>query len=1051
MKDRIKQIISKEDPNNPLADEQIARQLGMRRDEVTLIRHELKIPDSRKRRIPVLKKEIANLLKQFPKISNRELTNKLQEKGIDVSRSTVSNIREEVQALSDESTLKAVPSQENSKNTIHKMSAFSSMIGSQGTLKTAIQQAQAAVLYPPHGLHTLFFGQTGVGKSKMAEAMYQFAVENEVMRKNAPFVVFNCADYAKNPQLLLSQLFGYIKGAFTGADQEKDGLVDRADGGILFLDEIHRLPPEGQENLFYLIDKGVYRRLGEVGFQRNAEVLIIGATTESPESSLLITLRRRIPMAIEIPSLSNWSHKERLSLIFHFFNEETNRIRKEVIVEREVISSLMSYDCPGNTGQLHSDIRVLFAKGFLKHLSQVEQDHVHVEFQDLPLHVMNSYSSQDMQTNTKVLKKDQYLFIPGQQSSISVESNERIETEPLLYDWIVKRYQNLKEERQKDELIQLIISKELNSRLHVDEAEDQVKLEARLQRLAKLVGKEIVQTVEQMLWIAEKHLVLDYDKISYVLAIHLKGLLERYRTGNGLGSDTESEINLDSIEYKVAEEMSKVIFTTWEIQIPLHEIGLIATYLRQCSTLVDSKKFIGVVVASYGQIAKSMVNVAHRLFEKKHAVSVELSWDDEIEHAIERIGLALQKADQGAGVILLTDMGTHFLEDEEWGKRFGVHTKVISFVTTSLVVEVLRKCLYTDLPIHQLSVDVGQRKHESVIFSRSLVSKPKAIICICLTGEGSARSLGCLVQESLGEKGEQLTYLYGSSMSIRNQYKEWVETYHILAVVGTVDPMLEGIPFISFNEIVDETGLVFLKRLLLTQERLDFGVEKDRPLRLQDLLSSELTFGSMEAKSKAEVIEKLSDALVKLGYVQSGFEEKVWERENLSPTLIAEIAAIPHADPSQTRKPAIAVAILKDPVEWEPGVWIQNIFMLAINEKCQPAVEELYKYITAPDCQYDYRTHELNGGLTMEKQVVIQNKTGLHARPASEFVKTASKFKSDILLKIENKQVNGKSIIGVMSLGAKQGTALTIGAMGSDETEALEALIGLIENKFGEE
>lgn len=87
----------------------------------------------------------------------------------------------------------------------------------------------------------------------------------------------------------------------------------------------------------------------------------------------------------------------------------------------------------------------------------------------------------------------------------------------------------------------------------------------------------------------------------------------------------------------------------------------------------------------------------------------------------------------------------------------------------------------------------------------------------------------------------------------------------------------------------------------------------------------------------------------------------------------------------------------------------------------------------------------------MEKQVTILNKTGLHARPAAEFVKTASKFTSEISLLKDDKVINAKSIIGVMSLAASRGTVLTIKAEGPDAAEAIEALVSLIESKFGEE
>ena len=110
------------------------------------------------------------------------------------------------------------------------------------------------ISYPPHGLHTLICGESGVGKSLLAESMANYAKELWGKEKNIPFITFSCADYADNAQLLVSQLFGYVKGAYTGADEAKDGLLKQANGGYLFLDEVHRLSSENQEKLFSFMD-----------------------------------------------------------------------------------------------------------------------------------------------------------------------------------------------------------------------------------------------------------------------------------------------------------------------------------------------------------------------------------------------------------------------------------------------------------------------------------------------------------------------------------------------------------------------------------------------------------------------------------------------------------------------------------------------------------------------------------------------------------------------------------------------------------------------------
>ena len=101
---------------------------------------------------------------------------------------------------------------------------------------------------------------------------------------------------------------------------DKPGLVELADEGILFLDEIHRLPADGQEMLFLLMDKGIYRRLGETEVHRKASLMIIGATTENLDTSLLKTFLRRMPVVIKMPPLSERSLIERLQLIGQFFS-----------------------------------------------------------------------------------------------------------------------------------------------------------------------------------------------------------------------------------------------------------------------------------------------------------------------------------------------------------------------------------------------------------------------------------------------------------------------------------------------------------------------------------------------------------------------------------------------------------------------------------------------------------------------------------------------------------------------------------------------------------
>lgn len=85
-----------------------------------------------------------------------------------------------------------------------------------------------------------------------------------------------------------------------------------------------------------------------------------------------------------------------------------------------------------------------------------------------------------------------------------------------------------------------------------------------------------------------------------------------------------------------------------------------------------------------------------------------------------------------------------------------------------------------------------------------------------------------------------------------------------------------------------------------------------------------------------------------------------------------------------------------------------------------------------------------------QADAILENEAGLHARPASEFISTASKYKSNIIIIKDDREYNAKSILDILSMAACKGTKLTIQGEGTDEKEAVEALKALVDNKFGE-
>ncbi|MGX7058755.1 sigma 54-interacting transcriptional regulator [Vagococcus humatus] len=710
---------------------------------------------------------------------------------------------------------------------------FQYLVGNQDSLKVSIQQAKAAILYPPRGLHTLIFGETGTGKSLFAECMYNFARASETISSAAPFVVFNCADYAQNPQLLFGHIFGIKKGAFTGADQDKAGLVAKADGGILFLDEIHRLPPEGQEMLFTFIDKGEYRPLGESSQVHQANVQIIGATTETSDI-FLNTFTRRIPMVITLPPLKNRSLDEKFKIVSLFLKQEANRLNRRIIVERDAILAFLLYETIGNIGQVKRDLKLVCAKAFL-HYKTSQLDYLSIQQKDLPLNVQKGL--------LKVKDSDELM-------SFSSNTSQFLTFEPG-YDepvWSkdpaldMRVYQVIDEQVAKacHESKQLDTLPELNlEKLVTQDVSNYFK--TYVTELSKkdihhdLVKEDYWELANYLLQVAEEKLHREYsDRLRFTFALHLQGSLERIKQGSPI---THPDLNKVRRAYKeefqVAIDLSTYIEDTYHLPIPLDEIGFITMFLAlelsdqpDCST----GDMVEVVVMMHGeQVATSMLKTAQELLETSQGVAFDMPLTTDVKEMYDQLKnyVWTRRANLTQGLLLLTDMGSLNTFGNMLYEETGIRTKAISMTSTMIVLESLRMSgMRRSLEDIYQSV---QGAFESLIRTElhPQLTKPlKAVIVACFTGEGVAKKLREQIQPIVEKEGIEIIQLqYLEKETFHRHIDELMVTYDLLAIVGTVDVHYQNIPFFSALDMFDSKQLAIFGRIVTEEVPLEQIIE----------------------------------------------------------------------------------------------------------------------------------------------------------------------------------------------------------------------------------
>ena len=199
---------------------------------------------------------------------------------------------------------------------------------------------------------------------------------------------------------------------------------------------------------FTFMDKGVYRRLGETESERQANVLIITATTENPDTTLLKTFTRRIPMVITIPNLKSRGMEERFNLIKQFMMEESGRLGQCIKVSINSIKAFLSYDCENNVGQLRTDIQLACAKAYADFLSN-RKDEIKISSLDLPTYIREGlYKETEHRKlwNKLIDINKRYCIFDKDENGIIFEQNSSDEN---IYEMLDLRTQELKKRRDK--------------------------------------------------------------------------------------------------------------------------------------------------------------------------------------------------------------------------------------------------------------------------------------------------------------------------------------------------------------------------------------------------------------------------------------------------------------------------------------------------------------------------------------------------------------------------------------------------------------------------
>lgn len=722
---------------------------------------------------------------------------------------------------------------------------FEKLIGWNESLQSVVNQCKATISYPPNGLPLLLYGATGTGKSFMAQLMYEYAINHQLIEHDKKFLILNCSEYANNPELLTANLFGHKKGAYTGADNDNPGLIKLAEGGVLFLDEVHCLKAECQEKLFLFMDKGIYHMVGDNEKWYNSNVRLIFATTEKPEEVLLKTLLRRIPMIVTVMSLEERGMQERLQLIYSIFKNEELRTRKTIYISTQVYQILLNFIFIGNVGELKNAIQASCVSALFE--SKPECMELEIRTYNLPEKLM---LSQDNQKKIKNIEQQKMICIHELQKLVYQERSII-----KFHEGVLKNFENYQDIesfynncfKQIDEYHEMLVIKKKNS-------------------IRQDYIQGIVKNIFEML---SNHYGIKYvnNDIIAISSYISDCISNNFELSNWKETHKKEIQDLNKLlncelfrEYAIAKEIEENLNLNLDMTFDSMLVIVLVLNVKRLNRVQDLNKRIGIILSHGFSTASSIADAVNKLLGRYIFDAIDMQVHVSSQEITEQLNRYLSKIGNYEELFLLVDMGS--LEEIHKGVRNqNANIGIMNNVTTKLALEI-GNGMIQGLPMLEIFSSVQEHN----VYSYQIIEhlrKEKVILCSCASGIGTADKLKTILKDSLPHSLpiKVLTYDYNTLLE-KQMHDSFFENYEVICIVGTLNPNIDGIRFIPIedliiNDTLDELN-VYFKDYINEEEMKTFKQNILHNFSLSNIMNN------LTILNPNKLLEHVADAIDKL-------------------------------------------------------------------------------------------------------------------------------------------------------------------------------------------
>lgn len=689
---------------------------------------------------------------------------------------------------------------------------FQKAVGHYLSLSPCIEQCKAAIQYPPNGLPILLYGANGTGKSFLSRLMFEYGKNEKIIGEDKQYIAVDCTEYAGDLENFGRNLFG---------DQKEKGWLARADGGILFFDEIDHLPSAGQELIFSFMISGQYKTFHSNGVCSSGARLVF-ATSRPPGETLFKAFARQIPIVIPVPSLNERTIDEKEEMLVSFLRKEGQRMGVDVSISKRAFHCILEYPFENNIDELKACITSSCAGAYLGKTAEG----IAIGTYNLP-----DYMLSDLKFGTNL--EEELIHMNSYNKDTSFGQIVQY------FQLILDEYQDLKKGALRfDELLK-------SCQLHLKGYYDYLIYS---QKLVNMKISNYEQMINQVFeTVGETYGVSLSKKYSYLLARCLYIQLRADHIVSKWVKSNEDEISslLQVMRQNLAKESmisAKVVgLVKQNLDVDLDNLNQLFLLLnvKSQNESIEVSSTAGIILSHGYSTASSIADAANQIIEKKVFEAIDMPLDMQSQDIARVLEKYIERYVTCRDIVLMVDMGSLEQIHREVRGLTGVNIGIINNISTALAVDI-----GIGISANRSMEEILKGASENNTCTYRIISnvpKEEAVIFSGENGIGTAEKIKELILASSEACIPVRFIAYDYYRLVKNGSNDQIfSNYRVRCIIGLFNPEIEGIPFIALEDIISMKATEQLNWIFsdyLDQEQMEvFNQNMLKNFTLQNLV-----------------------------------------------------------------------------------------------------------------------------------------------------------------------------------------------------------------------